>query len=150
MSVQGQAIFLDTDGNPATGDAGGADVAVVTYGYTSGPDDRRLGTWNGSAFSFIAAPGMPFRWGGIQAPFSVLGITAPVTLTVRALALWNDPSGAQYVDFAPDGGNSDPGFKSAISFSPPPAPARGSASASASRSFFVSIGVPPVRWTGVG
>jgi hypothetical protein len=64
MSVQGQAIFLDTDGNPATGDAGGADVAVVTYGYTSGPDDRRLGTWNGSAFSFIAAPGMPFRWGG--------------------------------------------------------------------------------------
>src|SRR5947208_1684123 len=50
----GVFVYIDSDGNPATGAAalGGADVAIVTVGLPTSVSPPLRGVWNGETFVF--------------------------------------------------------------------------------------------------
>jgi hypothetical protein len=78
-------IYVDRDGNAATGSLnwGGADVVVGTVGGTYG--DSPLGVWNGAQFTFTdASPAgtAPFH-GGFSATLDRLGVAPGVTTGVQ-------------------------------------------------------------------
>ena len=119
----GVGIYVDTDGNPATGSPtfNGADRVILTAGLT-GPDlPPALGVWNGVTFAFPPAPFVP-RVGeaGGAASMDQLGIAAPGNIGVRAVAIWSGIG--TYGDFAPEPLLAP--FTMPVSFStqPPPAP----------------------------
>lgn len=96
------AFLLDTDGNPGTG-SGGSDRALVTYGDRFGPDQTRVGSWTGNAFSFQDMPNPATPWGQQTVTLDALGITSPTTVSIRTFAELSLPDGTQGYDFAPDG-----------------------------------------------
>jgi hypothetical protein len=123
------AFYLNTDGNRSTGltSAAGADRVIVTYGDNFGPDYTRLGTFNGSGFSFADAPGRAYEWGGRTMTFESLGISSPATLEILAVGLFDESlvrlGSNTYYDFAPDDGVS--AFQAPIQFSAGPGPGPG-------------------------
>jgi hypothetical protein len=120
--VDGDAvgIYLNTDGNPATGSPlwNGADRAVIIVGAT-GPDlPPGLGTWNGVDFTF--GPWLaPYGGGGFSATLDELGVAAPATLGIRTGAIWSDGV-TVYGDLAPEVGQPSFAFPAAFSTTPPP------------------------------
>jgi len=124
ISGDGVGIYIDTDGNPATGSPifDGADRAILTVGLT-GPDlPPAIGTWDGTTFSFTAAPQLPrMGEGGARATLDQLGIAAPGNIGVRVLTTWTGTFNT-YGDFAPEPLAAP--FSMPVSFStqaPPPA-----------------------------
>jgi hypothetical protein len=122
-------IYLDTDGNPATGAQlwSGADRVAIVVGRI-GPDlGPALGVWNGAEFDFAgAAPLAPVGAGGFSAPVDQLGMQAPASVGVRTITLWQGIYD-DYADFAPEA--LAPSFQFPVAFStaappplPPPAP----------------------------
>ena len=120
-------IYLDTDGNAATGSTlwGGADRAVIIVGM-AGPDlGPGLGVWDGATFSFAGTPPLaPVGAGGFAATPDQLGMAAPAAVGIRTATLWTGVFDS-YADFAPE--VLDPPFRFPVAFStavpsPPPAP----------------------------
>jgi hypothetical protein len=98
-------IFLDVDGNPATGDLG-ADVAIITVGSNVAPDERMLSTTPPFTGPTVPAPGGPFLYGGVRVNLAALNITAPVSLGVRAMSVFDpiadgEPSWSEYAPNKP-------------------------------------------------
>jgi hypothetical protein len=126
--IEGDAvgIYLDTDGNPATGSPlwEGADRVVIIVGQ-AGPDlGPGLGVWDGVDFSFVGAPMLaPVGAGGFAATVDQLGMPAPATVGIRAGAIWEGVYDI-YGDFAPE--VLDPSFRFPVAFSTvapsPPSP----------------------------
>jgi PASTA domain-containing protein len=117
-------IYLDTDGNPATGSAlwEGADRVVIIVGRT-GPDlPPGLGVWDGATFSFAGATSLPAAGaGGFAATPDQLGMTAPANVGIRTGTLWAGVFDT-YFDFAPEPFASSFRFPVAFSTAAPPAP----------------------------
>jgi hypothetical protein len=120
-------IYLDTDGNPATGSPlwEGADRVVIIVG-ASGPDiGPGLGIWDGATFSFAGTPPLPPAGpAGFAATLDQLGMAAPSAVGIRTAAIWTGVYDT-YADFAPE--VFDPSFRFPVGFStavpsPPPAP----------------------------
>ena len=121
-------IYLDTDGNAATGSPlwDGADRAVIIAGM-AGPDlGPGLGVWDGATFSFDGTPApAPVGAGGFTATPDQLGMAAPASVGIRTATLWAGVYDT-YADFAPE--VFDPPFRFPVVFStarpspPPPAP----------------------------
>jgi hypothetical protein len=120
-------IYLDTDGNPATGSPlwDGADRVAITVGLT-GPDiGPGLGVWNGSTFDFASAPAVvPVGAAGFAATIDQLGMQAPAAVGIRTATLWTGVYDV-YGDLAPEAFASP--FRFAVAFStaaPAPPPPR--------------------------
>jgi hypothetical protein len=118
-------IYLDTDGNAATGSPlwGGADRVALIIGEI-GPDlGPGLGIWNGADFDFVGAPPVaPLGAAGVFATVDQLGIAAPSTVGMQTIATW-DGLFDTYADFAPE--VFAPSFRFPVAFSttaPPPPP----------------------------
>jgi hypothetical protein len=127
--IEGDAvgIYLDTDGNPATGSPlwEGADRVAIIVGQ-AGPDlGPGLGVWDGADFSFVGAPTLaPVGAGGFAATVDQLGMAAPASVGIRVGAIWEGVYDI-YGDFAPE--VFDPSFRFPLAFStvapsPPPPP----------------------------
>lgn len=121
----GVAIFLDTDGNAATGDTsiGGMDRAVLTTGGFAGNSGPYLATWDGIQYSLAGAPLLVgVDAAGFVATIDQLAIPASTQIGVVVVALYSGIYD-DYVDFAPE----PPGiFRVPVGFSttpPPPPPA---------------------------
>jgi hypothetical protein len=99
------ALFLDTDGRPATGSlsALGADYAVAFDGTTGTTD---LARWSDSGWSFSApARTLRARWSGgatVSVHRNELGGTAGFNFWIGAT--WTSERGVRYGDLAPDSG----------------------------------------------
>jgi hypothetical protein len=106
--IPGDAVFvyLDTDGNAATGSPlGGADVVVGTAGTASGPTPPIRGVWTGASFQFTdpGPVGAGVGNGGFSANVVALGV-APGALTQMIVAsIWSGTYD-DYIDVAPDAG----------------------------------------------
>ena len=117
--IEGDAvgIYLDTDGNPATGSPlwEGADRVAIIVGQ-AGPDlGPGLGVWDGADFSFVGAPTLaPVGAGGFAATVDQLGMPAPATVGIRVGAIWEGVYDI-YGDFAPE--VLDPSFLFPVAFS---------------------------------
>ena len=117
--IEGDAvgIYLDTDGNPATGSPlwEGADRVAIVVGQ-AGPDlGPGLGIWDGATFSFVGAPTLAaLGAGGFAATPDQLGMTAPAALGIRVGAIWEGVFDI-YGDFAPEA--LDPSFRFPVAFS---------------------------------
>jgi hypothetical protein len=118
-------IYLDTDGNPATGSLlwDGADRVAIIVGM-AGPDlGPGLGVWDGATFSFAGAPLLQaLGAGGFAATPDQLGMAAPAAVGIRSATLWTGVYDT-YADFAPE--VFDAPFRFPIAFStavpsPPP------------------------------
>ncbi len=127
MEGDAVGIYLDTDGNAATGSPlwDGADRAVVIAGM-AGPDlGPGLGVWDGATFSFAGGPTLaPVGAGGFVATTDQLGMAAPATLGIRTGAIWTGAYDT-YSDFAPEVPDESLAFPVAFSTavpSPPPPP----------------------------
>jgi hypothetical protein len=100
----GVGIYIDTDGNPATGSPtfDGADKVIITAGMT-GPDlPPGLGTWNGASFTFSPGAILPHVGeAGAVTTVDQLGIAAPGNIGVRVVATWRGIFNI-YGDFAPE------------------------------------------------
>jgi hypothetical protein len=122
-------IYLDTDGNPATGDQvwDGADRVAIIVGM-AGPDlGPGLGVWDGATFSFAGTPLLaPVGAGGFAATPDQLGMAAPAAIGISTATLWTGVYDT-YADFAPE--VLEPAFRFSVAFStevpapqpPPPA-----------------------------
>jgi hypothetical protein len=116
-------IYLDTDGNPASGSAlwDGADRVAITIG-RFGPDlGPGLGVWNGSTFDFVGAPLLPVGAAGFAATVDQLGMPAPTAIGIRAATLYSGIYD-DYSDFAPEVFAAPFRFPVAFSTAPPPPP----------------------------
>jgi len=119
-------IYLDTDGNAATGSPlwDGADRAVIIVGM-AGPDlGPGLGVWDGATFSFAGAPALtPVGAGGFVATPDQLGMAGPAVIGIRTATIWTGVYDT-YGDFAPE--VLDPSFRFPVAFSTavpsPPSP----------------------------
>jgi PASTA domain-containing protein len=122
----GVGIYVDTDGNPATGSPtfNGADRVIITAGLTGPDTPPGLGTWNGATFDFTSAPLLPaVGQGGARAVLDQLGVAAPGTINVRVATIWLGVFDS-YGDFAPEPGTAP--FSLPLAFStqaPAPTPA---------------------------
>jgi PASTA domain len=113
-------IYLDTDGNPATGSPtfNGADRVVIQSG-TLYPG---VGTWDGSSFNFAGSPTLPVAGvAGFSATLDQLGMPAPATIGLRVATLWQGIYD-DYLDFAPEPLAASFPFSVGFSTSPPPPP----------------------------
>jgi hypothetical protein len=126
--IDGDAVFsyLDTDGNPATGDPvfGGADHAVGVLGEIGGDSPPLLGTWDpGSAtMQFAGGPTLtPVGIGGFSAAPDQLGIAPGSNLGAVVGTIWTNIG--SYIDVAPDDPSSVPLLPVNYSNVPPPPPA---------------------------
>jgi hypothetical protein len=118
------AVYIDTDGNSATGDPtfDGADKVVMTIGSDVTEYPPRVGSWNGSTMDFAAGPNLtPSQVGGFIASFDQLGIAAPATLGLRFITDWEGTYDT-YFDFAPEAGAAPFTFPVSFSTSAPPPP----------------------------
>jgi hypothetical protein len=98
-------VFLDTDGNPGTGDVG-FDRALITLGNSFGRESSQLASWNGSGWVAQDIAAIPGSGGAQRLTFDALGIGASTTVNARAISNWSNPSGPDrdHFDFAPDDG----------------------------------------------
>jgi hypothetical protein len=147
--VEGDAVFiyLDTDGNPNTGETvfGGADRVVGTLGETGADSPPMLGTYDAALgkLSFTNAPTLtPSGNGGFTASVDQLGIAPNSTLGIAMGTSW-DGIYNTYFDFAPDAAASDSAFRMPINYNtqapaPAPAPTPAPAPASATQPTFGS------------
>lgn len=126
--IDGDAVFtyLDTDGNPATGDAvfGGADRAIGVLGEIGPDDPPLLGTWDptSASMSFIGGPVLtPAGIGGFVAAPDQLGIAPGSNVGVVVGTIWT--SIGSYIDTAPDDPGLAPLLPVSYSNAPPPPPA---------------------------
>jgi hypothetical protein len=82
----GVFVYLDTDGNPATGDTaiGGADVAIVTVGLGTSVSAPVRGAWDGEGFAFDESTpvGTGFEDGGFATSVDALSIPSGATTHV--------------------------------------------------------------------
>jgi hypothetical protein len=148
--IEGEAvgIYLDTDGNAATGSPlwDGADRVAIIAGAT-GPDlGPGLGVWNGATFSFVGTPPLtPVGAGGFAATPDQLGMAASASVGIRTATIWTGVYDT-YSDFAPE--VFDPSFRFPVAFStaapvpPPPPPTKTAPPPAKTRS---SCTVPRVR-----
>jgi hypothetical protein len=118
-------VFLDTDGNAGTGEAG-FDRALITIGDSYGTEHSQLASWNGTDWVTQNMPAIPGSGGAQRLPFNTLGISAPTTVNVRAISNYSDPSGPDrdQFDFAPDEGavGVPVAFTGPVAPPPPPPP----------------------------
>ena len=112
---------LDVDGNRATGaPPTGADRQIATYGNTDASDVSRLGVWTVGGFSYVDLPA-PLSWGRETVSLAALGVTAPATVRITAMAAFVAGS-SSWFDRAPA---DDSAFVARIAFAgahPAPAP----------------------------
>ena len=83
-------IYIDRDGNPATGSAalGGADEVVVTNGGRDGNGAPVLGLWDGQVFWYGSIPlGTAPAPGAFTASLDRLLITPGATISIRVVAV---------------------------------------------------------------
>jgi hypothetical protein len=120
-------IYLDTDGNAATGSPlwDGADRVAIIVGM-AGPDlGPGLGAWDGGTFNFVGTPPLTaVGAAGFAATPDKLGMPAPAAVGIETAAIWSGVYDV-YSDFAPEA--FDPPFRFPITFSnalpsPPPPP----------------------------
>jgi hypothetical protein len=125
--IDGEAVglYLDTDGNAATGSPlwDGADRVAIIVGM-AGPDlGPGLGVWDGATFSFAGTPPLaPVGAAGFSATPDQLGMAAPAAVGIRTAALWSGVYDT-YADFAPE--PFAPPFRFPVTFStaaPSPSP----------------------------
>jgi hypothetical protein len=125
--IDGDSVttFVNTDGNPGTGEPvfGGADVAVMIIGYTTGPDYVLTYRWNGSSFQDAFFPSLiSFPSGTTDEVWAIsaaeLGV-APGTRTTLVFASLYQGLYDDYFDFAPEPGIAPFAF-TAGSLSPAP------------------------------
>ena len=120
----GVGIYVDTDGNPATGSPmfNGADRVIITAGLTGPDTPPGLGTWNGATFDFASAPLLPaVGQGGARAVLDQLGVAAPGTINVRVATIWAGIFD-NYGDFASEVGAAPFSLPIAFSTQAPAAP----------------------------
>jgi hypothetical protein len=107
-------IYIDSDGNPATGDDDGADEAVITEGSDRGKPAPVLVSWSGWRWYETTSFGPSTSPGGFTASVDRLQI-APGALThVRVVTYAYD------ADFAPDEDAAALSLPAAFSTTPPP------------------------------
>lgn len=97
-------IYLDTDGNPATGDPvfTGADAVVGTIGTAGGVTPPRLARWTGATYDFTGGADLATPTaGGFRASIDQLGVPSGVTTRFRVGTMWSGTYD-NYFDFAPD------------------------------------------------
>lgn len=103
----GVFVYVDVDGNPATGSAvmRGADIAIATVGVGTSVSPPMRGVWNGSTFAFSdpAPVGTSVGNGGFSASVDALPIAPGAVTNVMLGSLWVGDFDA-YFDFAPDTG----------------------------------------------
>jgi hypothetical protein len=118
-------VFLDTDGNAGTGEAG-FDRALITIGDSFGAEQSELASWNGTDWMAQNIPAIPGSGGAQRLTFDALGISAPTTVNVRAISNYSNPSGPDRdgFDFAPDEGavGIPIAFSGPVTPPPPPPP----------------------------
>jgi hypothetical protein len=127
--IDGDAVFvyLDTDGNPATGEQifGGADHAVGTLGQTGSDSPPLLGTWDPAQGKIVFAGGPTLTAagaGGFTASLDQLGVAQNVTLGAAIGTMWSGTFN-NYFDSAPNVGAPDKAFRFASAYSTqPPTP----------------------------
>jgi hypothetical protein len=119
MARETAAVFIDTDGNAGTGDAG-FERALITIGSSYLADRSQLESWNGTEWVAQEIPVTPGPGGAQRLTFDALGISAPTTVNVRAISKYTDFSGPDRdeFDFAPD----DHTFAVQVAFNGPPPP----------------------------
>ena len=119
------ATYVNTDGNPATGNLifGGADLAVAVSGQT-GTDSFGVLRWDGASFQPAYIPSIVSFSSGLtdkvwSAPAAELGISPGTTTTLVFGASYV----SSYFDFAPEPGyGAFPFTTGASAVAPPPAP----------------------------
>jgi hypothetical protein len=103
----GVFVYIDTDGNPATGaaDIGGADVAIVTVGLGTTVSPPLRGVWDGQTFVFDATTpaGTSVGNGGFSASVDALAIASGATTNVVLGSLRVTEDDVLF-DLAPDAG----------------------------------------------
>ncbi len=103
----GVFVYIDSDGNPATGAAamGGADVAIVTVGLGTSVSPPVRGVWNGETFVFdeTTPVGTAVGNGGFSASVDALPVASGTTtrLMLGSIRVTDDDV---LFDFAPDAG----------------------------------------------
>ena len=103
----GVFVYIDTDGNPATGAAevGGADAAIVTVGLGATVSPPLRGVWDGEMFVFddTTPAGTSVGNGGFSASVDALAIPSGATtnLMLGSLRVTEDDV---LLDLAPDAG----------------------------------------------
>ena len=103
----GVFVYIDTDGNPATGAAevGGADAAIVTVGLGTTVSPPLRGVWDGEMFVFddTTPAGTSVGNGGFSASVDALAIPSGATtnLMLGSLRVTEDDV---LLDLAPDAG----------------------------------------------
>ena len=115
-------IYMNTDGNPATGSPtwDGADKVVITVGQIGADLPPGLGVWNGSTFSFAGSPSLPaVGAAGFLSTLDQLGIPAPGAIGIETISLYQGLYD-NYSDFAPEVSSSP--FSFPVSFSTTPTP----------------------------
>jgi hypothetical protein len=125
--IDGDAVFvfIDTDGNIATGDPAefGADRVVGTLGRTGVDGLPLVGTWDPTTqqMNFVGGATLtPVDTAGFTTSLDTLAVTAPGTAHISVGTIWTSSiTGNSYVDFAPDVGGSAPTL--GIAFGPPAA-----------------------------
>jgi hypothetical protein len=106
--VDGDAVFvyIDTDGNPATGSpvVTGADVAIGTLGLTGTDAPPIRGVWNGATFAFTdpGAVGTAVGNGGFRASVDALPIAPGVLTQIKIASIYDGYY--SYLDIAPNAG----------------------------------------------
>jgi hypothetical protein len=100
----GVFVYLDADGNPATG-MDGADVVVVTLGLGTSVSPPVRGVWDGSTFAFTdpTPVGTSVGNGGFSANVDALPIASGTTTNVMLGSVHLGDEDA-FFDVAPDGG----------------------------------------------
>jgi hypothetical protein len=88
-------MWLDTDGDPATGDVDGADVLVMSSTLRNGIDHSAIWVWIGNQFYLRRTLSPAAPWARRTLSFAWLGITRPAMLRVYATA---DTTDALYRD----------------------------------------------------
>jgi hypothetical protein len=123
-------IYIDRDGNPATGSTlfGGADIVVGTLGQIGPDSPPLLGVWNGAQFTFTdpTPVGASLLIGGFSATLDRLGVPSGVVTHYFVGTQWQGIYD-EYFDWAPNIGSGQtiglPISYSTVAPPPPPPPA---------------------------
>ena len=117
-------IYIDTDGNPATGDSifTGADRVVGTLGAMASETPPMMGTWNGTSFSFVGGPTFAATSvGGFSAHLDALGIPSGTVTRLQVGSMYRGIYD-NYSDFAPEPSQSPMSLGASYSTTPPAPP----------------------------
>jgi hypothetical protein len=119
-------IYIDRDGNPATGSTlfGGADIVVGTLGEIGTDSPPLLGVWDGTQFQFTdpTPVGASLLIGGFSATLDRLGVPSGVVTHYFVASQWQGLYD-DYFDWAPNiGSGLTIGLPVSYSTVPPPPP----------------------------